>query len=220
MRNSKHATTPRGPSNVLYFRLWFQLGEKLLELSHSVYFLTEGRTLSLLQTFVVGFKDRLNRLALAQFIVAAVHQAPDVASGTEILQKELNDVENMIKQNEAHHEEAVLLLKLQLAIFKVKLGFLKEGKDILSDASDVLKGHMTPIVHAKFYEASMEFNKAKGSASNYFKNALLFLSYGDFTHVSGAQKVALASELCHAALVGEDIYNFGELVCLSIRFRS
>lgn len=134
----------------------------------------------------------------------------------DVIEKELNEITALVKENEISHTEAILLLTLQSGIIKLRLGEFKQTKEIIDQVQGKLLGPMDPIIHAKFYEISMEFNKAKGLASAYFKNALLYLSYGDFTHVSQAQKVALACDLSYAALVGEDIYNFGELVSFQI----
>ena len=52
----------------------------------------------------------------------------------------------------------------------------------------------------------------KGTASDFFRNALLFLSYTSLDDISAEKQLSLASDLALAALAGEDIYNFGELV--------
>jgi 26S proteasome regulatory subunit N9 len=157
-----------------------------------------------------GYKDRLNSVVIARFAITACVQS---ANPVDVVQRELQDLENPARKKvSGQDDEALLLLKLHLGLLHVRLGELKTAKNIIDEAQEKLEGRMDPVVHAKFYETSMEYYKAKGSASLYFKNAILYLSYADLSNVDLAAKFALASDLSFAALLGEDVYNFGELV--------
>lgn len=54
--------------------------------------------------------------------------------------------------------------------------------------------------------------QAKAEYVPYYKNALLFLSCVDIKDLSAAERLERAYDLSIAALLGETIYNFGELV--------
>jgi 26S proteasome regulatory subunit N9 len=70
-------------------------------------------------------------------------------------------------------------------------------------------------VHSALHRAAMELHKAQGGGahmSQFYRNALLFLGYTPAASVSPAQRVSLASEIALSALLGEEIFNFGELL--------
>jgi 26S proteasome regulatory subunit N9 len=190
------------------------LGEKLIEATYSLYFKAEHRLIDTLNGMQsMGYKDRINSIVLARFVIAASAQHVDAKSALERVTKELGDLDNPArKKSSVQDEEAILLLKMHSGLLNVRLGELKLAKTIIDQAQEKLEGKMDPIIHAKFYETSMEYYKAKGVAALYFKNAILYLSYADLTHVDQATKFALVSDLSFAALLGEDVYNFGELV--------
>lgn len=54
--------------------------------------------------------------------------------------------------------------------------------------------------------------QASTDAAEFFRNALLFLAYSPLDQLSLIQQGNLAFDLCIAALIGEKIYNFGELL--------
>jgi 26S proteasome regulatory subunit N9 len=62
----------------------------------------------------------------------------------------------------------------------------------------------------------MEYHKACGTASQYFRNALAYLGYVKAAAAalapSSEERVVLASDVALAALIGEEIFNFGELL--------
>ena len=92
---------------------------------------------------------------------------------------------------------------------------------------DKLDG-VVPVVHDSFYIVSADYHKvrwagdyyfafksggqAKAEYVPYYKNALLFLSCVDVKDMSAAERLERSYDLSIAALLGETIYNFGELV--------
>lgn len=69
------------------------------------------------------------------------------------------------------------------------------------------------MVNAGFYGVAGDYHKVKAEYGPYFKNALLYLACVDADQeLSDADKVSRAHDLCIAALLGDTIYNFGELV--------
>lgn len=111
--------------------------------------------------------------------------------------------------------EAALLLELQLASLKLQAGDAKACSLALEQARktiDESPREMHTLISSRYYQVKLEYHKLMGTASEFFRNALLYLSYTPLDGLSAAEQVALASDLGLAALVGEDIYNFGELV--------
>lgn len=109
-------------------------------------------------------------------------------------------------------EPALLLLDLHCAVCQLNLNEVLLAKPTLELANDAIQGDFPAVVHAKLYEALALSDKVRGLASGYFKNSLLYLGYVELDTISLEGKVALAHDMCLSALVGEDIYNFGELL--------
>ena len=88
-----------------------------------------------------------------------------------------------------------------------------------------------PAVHSKFYQSASEYYKVlfgfctvmclclktslvqvNGPAETYYKNALMYLAYTPLDTLTLEQKQVLATDLALAALTGENVFNFGEVV--------
>jgi len=94
-------------------------------------------------------------------------------------------------------------------------GKLEEAKTILDEGKkrlDDYMGIMEAVIHAHYYKASFEYHKEKGDAQEHFKNAMLYLTYTTLEGISRQEQVQLASDVGLAALLGKNIYNFGELL--------
>lgn len=70
-----------------------------------------------------------------------------------------------------------------------------------------------PVVYAGYYGVAGDYHKVKAEYGPYYKHALLYLACVDVDkELSDEDRKARAHDLCIAALLGENIYNFGELV--------
>jgi 26S proteasome regulatory subunit N9 len=67
-------------------------------------------------------------------------------------------------------------------------------------------------IHASFYRVSAEYFKSQADYVHYYKSALLFLACVNVDEMSVGERVERAYDLAMAALLGDNIYNFGELV--------
>lgn len=67
-------------------------------------------------------------------------------------------------------------------------------------------------VHASFYKVSSVYLKEVGNYAAYYRESLRYLGCEDLDKLSTQEKKELATLLGFAALLGQDIYNFGELV--------
>lgn len=52
----------------------------------------------------------------------------------------------------------------------------------------------------------------KSTAAEFYKNALLFLAYANVDKIPAEERKVFAFDLVVSALVGENVYSFGELV--------
>ena len=76
---------------------------------------------------------------------------------------------------------------------------------------DALPG-TEPIIHASFYRVSAAFDQVRKNYAGFYKNSLLFLACTPLESLSTEEKIQRTYDLGIAALLGETVYNFGELV--------
>jgi len=114
-------------------------------------------------------------------------------------------------------EQAVLLLQIEI----LRRTLSTPGVDA-SAAADKLAGYWTRIerfsgvmdarVYAAYYQAHYELAKLRGNPQEYYSSALLYLTYTPLSDLSQQAQQSLASDIGLAALLGANIYNFGELL--------
>ena len=75
-----------------------------------------------------------------------------------------------------------------------------------------------PAVNAAYYSVAADYYKAKADYGPYYKNSLLYLACVDpAKDLTNEERMLRAHDLSVAALLGETIYNFGELVSTALR---
>jgi 26S proteasome regulatory subunit N9 len=84
---------------------------------------------------------------------------------------------------------------------------LSEGKELHDKISD----GRDPRCSAAYYRAACEYHKVRGPAHLFYENALLLLGSTPLADLSAEDKVSLAVDIAVAALVGDGVYNFGEV---------
>lgn len=68
-------------------------------------------------------------------------------------------------------------------------------------------------VHARFYQLTSEFYKTTADYANYYLHALRYLGCTDVEAIPLEERREKCFTLALAALLGDNIYNFGELLC-------
>ncbi|CAL5441219.1 unnamed protein product [Camellia sinensis] len=102
---------------------------------------------------------------------------------------------------------------------EASIGYLEEGsqkecKKLLEDRKSTLDSmtDIDPSVYANYYWVSSQYHKSRQEFAEFYKSALLYLAYTLVESLSESFKLDLAFDLSLAALLGENIYNFGELL--------
>ena len=112
--------------------------------------------------------------------------------------------------------EAHLLCTTEAAHFSLLLGNLPTTSSALAIADKTLDtlDNVPSIVHASFYRVSGDLHKSKAEYGGYYKNSLLYLACVEDLErdLSKEERTSRAHDLGIAALLGETIYNFGELL--------
>ncbi|CAM9002454.1 unnamed protein product [Rhodiola kirilowii] len=189
-------------------KLWHQLTQKLEQF---VALAAGDALIQLYHNFVTDFETKINLLKLAQFAVIVSRQYAEKEAAITYLE---GVIEKIRATKEMRLEEPVLYIKLQIAVLKLEQGNFKECKNLLEDGKTTLDGmtDIDPSVYASFYWVSSQYYKSCQEYSEFYKSALLYLAYTSVESLSDSFKLDLAFDLSLSALLGDNIYNFGELL--------
>lgn len=188
-------------------KLWHQLGLKLNEIIKVDFFKSGDHLLRLHDNAIEKVWKNINQQTYAWFTIAAARQSKDAAAALEFLEK--------IAEKVKDDAQASLLCKTEMARLKIELGAIPEARTLLDAGAKSLKdfpGIVANTIQAHMHRASFEYYKVKGPPSEYFRNCLLFLTYTPLETMSLDDQIILAADVSLAAIVGEGIYNFGELL--------
>ncbi|CAE6421184.1 putative 26S proteasome regulatory subunit rpn9 OS=Schizosaccharomyces pombe (strain 972 / ATCC 24843) GN=rpn9 PE=3 SV=1 [Rhizoctonia solani AG-1 IB] len=188
-------------------KLWHQLTLTLFE------FLQHPNSgpfqVDLFTKFVRDFEDKLNQLKLVSMGVSVSKQLDDPNAILTFLSSLLERI------SKEKSREAWIMLVSSIAHTKLIFGDLagtKVDTDECQKLLDDLDG-VEPSVHAAYYEVAADYHKAKADYVPYYKNSLLYLACIDVENdLTSDQRLVRAHDLSIAALLGETIYNFGELL--------
>ncbi|MFH4980854.1 hypothetical protein AB6A40_007563 [Gnathostoma spinigerum] len=195
-------------------KLWHQLTIDLLESINNPEF-TKGLDLcEFYNNFIKEFEHRINPLQLVEIVIPVAKWmfAKDKESAYEFLgkiEKTVNRDKNavirvrtgLIELRLAHKDKADRCVDIQLV-----RKMIEEAQEKLDDLPGV-----TPV-HAPFYKVSSVYLKEIGDYAGYYREALRYLGCEDQAKLSKSEKQMQAVLLGFAALLGENIYNFGELL--------
>lgn len=192
-------------------KLWHQLTLELEKFVALAVFQAGDALIQLYHNFITDFETKINLLKLAHFAVIVSRQYVEKEAAIGYLE---GVIEKLRATRETRIEEPVLYIKMQIALFKLEQGEQKECKKLLEDGKTTLDSmtDIDPSVYASFYWVSSQYHKARQEFAEFYKNALLYLAYTSVESLSDSFKLDLAFDLSLSALLGENIYNFGELL--------
>ncbi|XP_014787453.1 26S proteasome non-ATPase regulatory subunit 13 [Octopus bimaculoides] len=186
-------------------KLWHQLTLKLQDFVKDPIFSTGDGLIKLYENFISDFEHRINSLALVELVIQVVKQISDANQAVEFLEK----IKEKIKSN----EEAKILVLTTIATLKLKSDKLEDTKKIIEEARELLEGlDGVTSVHGRFYNLSSSYLHMIHSHAPYYKDALRFLGCIDMEDIPVDEKQQRAYQLGISALLGDGVYNFGELL--------
>ncbi|KAJ1693471.1 hypothetical protein LUZ63_010169 [Rhynchospora breviuscula] len=191
-------------------KLWHQLTLKL-EQFVTLAMQAGDALIQLYNNFISDFETKINLLKLAHFAVIVSRQYTDKDSAINYLE---GVIEKLRETRELRVEEPVLYVKMQIATLYLEMGKQKDCKKLLEEGKSTLDSmtDVDPSVHASFYWISSQYHKSHQEFADFYKSALLYLAYTSVESLSESFKLDLAFDLSLAALLGDNIYNFGELL--------
>jgi 26S proteasome regulatory subunit N9 len=174
----------------------FQAGDTLVQLYHN---------------FIRDFETKINLLKLAHFAVIVSKQYPEKGAAVAYLEEV---IEKLRTSGERRVDEPILYVKMQVAALKLQRGEIQECKKLLEEGRTTLDSmtDVDPSVHASVHWVSSQYYKSRQEFAEFYKSALLYLAYTSVETLSEDFKLDLAFDLSLAALLGDNIYNFGELL--------
>ncbi|XP_020279106.1 26S proteasome non-ATPase regulatory subunit 13 [Pseudomyrmex gracilis] len=187
-------------------RLWHQLTLKLETfVKHPV--LQQGDNLVQLYTnFLSTFENKINPLSFVEILAHVIQQFPDKQEAIKFLEK----TEAKVQSN----NEAVALCKvLKGQILLDKLNNQEQAKKIIEEVETMLdNADGVTAVHGRFYLLASRLYRLQGKHAEYYRTALRYLGCIELSSLSRQDQEQHAFFLGLAALLGEGVYNLGELL--------
>jgi 26S proteasome regulatory subunit N9 len=112
-------------------------------------------------------------------------------------------------------EDAHVYAITELASVYLRLDEEEKAREQLDKAQKTLDqfDFVENVVHAAFYRVNADYFQAESDYTSYYRNSLLYLACIDEkTDLNKRQRQQRAYNLAIAALVSDQIYNFGELL--------
>ncbi|KAL8106952.1 26S proteasome non-ATPase regulatory subunit 13 homolog A isoform X1 [Apium graveolens] len=198
-------------SDLYQRKLWHQLTLSLEQFIAHAVFQAGDALIQLYHNFITDFETKINLLKLAHFAVVVSRQYTEKEAAISYLD---GVIEKLRATKESRIEEPILYIRMQIAMFNLEKGDQKECKKLIDDGKSTLDSmtDIDPSVHASFYWISSQYHKSRQEFAEFYKSALLYLAYTSVESLSESFKLDLAFDLSLSALLGENIYNFGELL--------
>ncbi|XP_028754683.1 26S proteasome non-ATPase regulatory subunit 13 homolog A [Neltuma alba] len=192
-------------------KLWHQLTLKLEQFVGLAVFQADDALIQLYHNFITDFETKINLLKLAHFAVIVSRQYSEKEAAIGFLE---GVIEKLQATKEKRIEEPIVYIKMQIALFKLEQGDQKECKRLLDDGKSTVDSmtDIDPSVYASYYWVSSQYHKFCQEFAEFYKSALLYLAYTSVESLSDSFKLDLAFDLSLSALLGDNIYNFGELL--------
>uniref|UniRef100_A0A1B6I5W3 26S proteasome non-ATPase regulatory subunit 13 n=1 Tax=Homalodisca liturata TaxID=320908 RepID=A0A1B6I5W3_9HEMI len=187
-------------------KLWHQLTLKLRTFVTNPALQKGNELIELYQNFIQGFENKINPLALVEIIAFIVPKFSDYKEAVEFLEA----TEPKVKIN----SEAVALCKvLQGQIYLEKLNDQAATKKIIEDVEKIMDdADGITSVHGRYYLLASQYYRLQGKHAEYYRTALRYLGCVELADMSKSDQVQHALFLGLAALLGEGVYNLGELL--------
>ncbi|TDH17453.1 hypothetical protein EPR50_G00008570 [Perca flavescens] len=186
-------------------RLWHQLTLRLTDFVKDPCFKTGDGLIQLYDNFLSDFEHRINPLSLMEIILYVARQMKDPKDAITFLEK--------TKEKVKSSDEAVILCKTSIGKLKLEINDLPATKKIIEDVEEMLNNLPgVTSVHGRFYDLSSKYYRIIGNHASYYKDALRYLGCVEITDLPETEKQERAFTLGLAGLLGEGVYNFGELL--------
>lgn len=100
----------------------------------------------------------------------------------------------------------------------IAMGLNEESKVALFESKIIVEEMKSTesIVFSKYHKARMGYFKNVGPAEDFYRAALSYLSYTPVEQISEEDRYSIGTDMALAAMVGEGLYNFGEVIATPV----
>jgi len=185
-------------------KLWHQLTKLLAVLVKEASL--QDKLITIYQEFIVDFESRIDPLSLVLIAQIIMERFTDAAEAVTFIEK----IQEKTKMNkEANVLTMVLIGKVKLH----KYNELKETKNIIEEAEKILdEVEGVSPVHSQFYLLCSDLYRIQGKHREFYATSLKYLGCTDLEDLSKEEQAKHAYFLALAAILGDKVYNFGELL--------
>eukprot|EP01031_Cornospumella_fuschlensis_P032049 gene32049-38753_t len=187
-------------------KLWHQLSLKLLEALKDESMAAAMASLEIYDNFISTFESKVNEVRLAQLVSLVGRRLPAEQS-LELFQRVLNGRTKL-------GADGRTCLNMETALTYLKLGRIAEAKVLVEEQKSVVSDEA--YVHSRLHLAQLELFRVSGQPTAFYRAALVFLSFAVLEDLDAAFRRQLGEDMAVAALTGEQIYNFGEVLATPI----
>ncbi|XP_033222007.1 26S proteasome non-ATPase regulatory subunit 13 [Belonocnema kinseyi] len=187
-------------------RLWHQLTLKLETFVKHPALQKGDNLVQLYNNFLSTFENKINPLSLVEILVHVIAQFQDKQEAITFLEK----TEPKVKSN----NEALALCKVLAGqILLDMLNDQEKTKKIIDDVEVMLdNADGITTVHGRFYLLASRLYRLQGKHADYYRTALRYLGCIELDELAKQEQEQHAFFLGLAALLGEGVYNLGELL--------
>lgn len=190
-------------------KLWHQLTNKLEEYAAKPK--AADTLLPLFNRFVNTFQKKMNALRYVNLGVAA----SKCFKSEKGAQEAIVFLDALVEKVDVpESRDAYVRANMERAHHKLRLGDMEGTKSAMDECAKVLDNlpAVENQINASFYGVCADYYKAKADYAQFYKNALLYLACVSLDDLAQGDKVERAHDLSIAALLGDTIFNFGELL--------
>ncbi|CAL9730962.1 26S proteasome regulatory subunit Rpn9p [Monosporozyma unispora] len=204
--------------NKLWYQLTLQL-QKLIQVNPQL-------SRDLYEQFIlISTLDKLSPLVIIDFLIFTQNDSfnsnlTDLKFLADQFQTKINSTkDNEPKRNVINYNYAILVINLEIAKNQLYLNNLIEGKDYLNQFESTYinnKNHEGKIeaplfIINKFYQVNAIYFELKRDFNAFYTTTLLYLSTLDNNEILPGDS-QIPFKMCVAAIKGDCIFNFGELL--------
>lgn len=194
-------------------KLWHQLTLKLLAFVKQPDTFAKEDLFALYNGFIADFESKLNPLNLVEIVSYVskqmISRAGDNAKAIDEVITFLESIKDKVKLN----QDASILASILICRIKLDRGDLEGVKTILEEVSPLVDAEtgVTPV-HGRYFQLSSDFHQFMGNHNNYYRDALRYLGCIDLSQQDPEDLKKRAFALSLAGLLGDGVFNFGELL--------
>ncbi|KAK9470539.1 uncharacterized protein V1510DRAFT_422816 [Dipodascopsis tothii] len=188
-------------------RLWHQLTDVLVRVFAAP---ASGPVrMRLFVQFVSTFEAKVNQLKLVGLALLA---ADERVAGTEDSLAFMDEIARKVQ--EAGAQDAYVYALIEVARIRLVQKDLDGALATMDKANAILDTFdaVDKTIHAAYYRVNADYYKAKSDFAAYYRHSLRYLACISLADLPAAEQRERAYDLAVAALLGETIYNFGEIL--------